>query len=403
MADSEKKSARFVYADNAATTQVSPKVLEAMLPYFKDKYGNPSSLYSLSREAAEAVEDARAKIAELLGARPNEIYFTASGSEADNWAVKGAARANMAKGRHIVTSKIEHHAVLHTCKALEKEGFEVTYLDVDSDGLVDPEEFREALRSDTILATVMYANNEIGTVQPISELAAIARERKIPFFTDAVQAVGNLPVDVKELGVDMLALSGHKINAPKGIGALYIKNGTRIKSLIDGGGQERGRRAGTENVPYIVGLARALEIAVARIPELERVRMMRDRLIDGILSTIPHSRLNGSREKRLPGNVNIAFEFIEGESLVLLLDSAGIAASTGSACSTASLEPSHVLLAIGLPHEKAHGSLRLSISHETTEEDVDYILEKLPPIVERLRAMSPLYEDFLRGKQVHST
>ena len=309
----------------------------------------------------------------------------------------------MAKGRHIVTSKIEHHAVLHTCKALEKEGFEVTYLDVDSDGLVDPEEFREALRSDTILATVMYANNEIGTVQPISELAAIARERKIPFFTDAVQAVGNLPVDVKELGVDMLALSGHKINAPKGIGALYIKNGTRIKSLIDGGGQERGRRAGTENVPYIVGLARALEIAVARIPELERVRMMRDRLIDGILSTIPHSRLNGSREKRLPGNVNIAFEFIEGESLVLLLDSAGIAASTGSACSTASLEPSHVLLAIGLPHEKAHGSLRLSISHETTEEDVDYILEKLPPIVERLRAMSPLYEDFLRGKQVHST
>lgn len=403
MADSEKKSARFVYADNAATTQVSPKVLEAMLPYFKDKYGNPSSLYSLSREAAEAVEDSRAKIAELLGARPNEIYFTASGSEADNWAVKGAARANMAKGRHIVTSKIEHHAVLHTCKALEKEGFEVTYLDVDSDGLVDPEEFREALRSDTILATVMYANNEIGTVQPISELAAIARERKIPFFTDAVQAVGNLPVDVKELGVDMLALSGHKINAPKGIGALYIKNGTRIKSLIDGGGQERGRRAGTENVPYIVGLARALEIAVARIPELERVRMMRDRLIDGILSTIPHSRLNGSREKRLPGNVNIAFEFIEGESLVLLLDSAGIAASTGSACSTASLEPSHVLLAIGLPHEKAHGSLRLSISHETTEEDVDYILEKLPPIVERLRAMSPLYEDFLRGKQVHST
>ena len=403
MADSEKKSARFVYADNAATTQVSPKELEAMLPYFKDKYGNPSSLYSLSREAAEAVEDARAKIAELLGARPNEIYFTASGSEADNWAVKGAARANMAKGRHIVTSKIEHHAVLHTCKALEKEGFEVTYLAVDSDGLVDPEEFREALRSDTILATVMYANNEIGTVQPISELAAIARERKIPFFTDAVQAVGNLPVDVKELGVDMLALSGHKINAPKGIGALYIKNGTRIKSLIDGGGQERGRRAGTENVPYIVGLARALEIAVARIPELERVRMMRDRLIDGILSTIPHSRLNGSREKRLPGNVNIAFEFIEGESLVLLLDSAGIAASTGSACSTASLEPSHVLLAIGLPHEKAHGSLRLSISHETTEEDVDYILEKLPPIVERLRAMSPLYEDFLRGKQVHST
>jgi len=395
-----EKTARFVYADNAATTPVSPEVLEAMLPFLKEKYGNPSSLYSVAREAASAVEDARAKIAGLLGAKPNEIYFTASGSEADNWAIKGAARANMAKGRHIVTSKIEHHAVLHTCEALEKEGFEVTYLPVDSEGIVDPDEFRKALRTDTVLAAIMYANNEIGTIQPIKELAAIAHERKIPFFTDAVQAVGHIPVNVAELGVDMLALSGHKINAPKGIGALYIKAGTRIKNLIDGGGQERGRRAGTENVPYIVGLARALEIAFARIPELERVRALRDRLIDGILSTIPYSRLNGSREKRLPGNVNVAFEFIEGESLVLLLDSVGICASTGSACSTASLEPSHVLLAIGLPHEKAHGSLRLSLSHGNTDEDVDYILEKLPPLVERLRAMSPLYEEFMRGEKI---
>jgi len=395
-----EKTARFVYADNAATTPVSPEVLEAMLPFLKEKYGNPSSLYSVAREAASAVEDARAKIAGLLGAKPNEIYFTASGSEADNWAIKGAARANMAKGRHIVTSKIEHHAVLHTCEALEKEGFEVTYLPVDSEGIVDPDEFRKALRPDTVLAAIMYANNEIGTIQPIKELAAIAHERKIPFFTDAVQAVGHIPVNVAELGVDMLALSGHKINAPKGIGALYIKAGTRIKNLIDGGGQERGRRAGTENVPYIVGLARALEIAFARIPELERVRALRDRLIDGILSTIPYSRLNGSREKRLPGNVNVAFEFIEGESLVLLLDSVGICASTGSACSTASLEPSHVLLAIGLPHEKAHGSLRLSLSHGNTDEDVDYILEKLPPLVERLRAMSPLYEEFMRGEKI---
>jgi cysteine desulfurase len=393
-------TARFVYADNAATTQVSPEVLEVMLPFFKDKYGNPSSLYSKAREASAAVEDSRAKIAELLGAKPNEIYFTGSGSEADNWAIKGAARANMAKGRHIITSKIEHHAVLHTCKSLEKEGFEVTYLDVDSGGLVDPDEFRKAMRADTILASVMFANNEIGTIEPIRELAAIAHERKIPFFTDAVQAVGNIPVNVADLGVDMLSLSGHKIHVPKGIGALYIKNGTRIKTLIDGGGQERGRRAGTENVPYIVGLARALEIAVGRLPEFERVRVLRDRLVNGVLSAIPYSRVNGTMEHRLPGNANFAFEFIEGESLVLLLDRVGIAASTGSACSTNSLEPSHVLLAIGLPHEKAHGSLRLSISQETTDEDIDYILEKLPPIVERLRAMSPLYEEFMRGEQV---
>ena len=393
---------RFIYADNAATTSVSAEVLEAMLPYFKEGYGNPSSLYSIARKSAKAVEESRAKIAELLGAKPNEIYFTASGSEADNWAIKGAARASIAKGRHIITSKIEHHAVLNTMKALEKEGFEITYLGVGEDGLVDPDEFRAALRTDTILATVMLANNEIGTIEPVGKLAAIAHERKVPFFTDAVQAVGHIPVNVAQLGVDMLALSGHKINAPKGIGALYIKNGTRVLNLIDGGGQERGRRGGTENVAYIVGLARALETAVARIPELERVRALRDRLIRGLTSAIPYSRVNGTLQSRLPGNANISFEFIEGESLVLLLDMAGIAASTGSACSSASLEPSHVLLAIGLPADKAHGSLRLTLSHETTDADVDYILEKVPPIVDRLRAMSPLYEEYMRGEKTFS-
>ncbi len=389
---------KFIYADNAATTRVIPEVLEVMLPYLSENYGNPSSLYSIARKSAKAVEEARAKIAELLGAKPNEIYFTASGSEADNWAIKGAAHAGMTKGRHIVTSKIEHHAVLHTMKSLEKEGFEVTYLGVNGDGLVDPDEFRASLRSDTILATVMLANNEIGVIEPVKELAAIAHERKIPFFTDAVQAVGHIPVNVAELGVDMLALSGHKINAPKGIGALYIKNGTRVTNLVDGGGQERSKRGGTENVAYIVGLAKALELAIARIPELERVRTLRNRLVEGILKAVPYSRLNGALEPRLPSNANFAFEFIEGEGLVLLLDMAGIAASTGSACSSASLEPSHVLLAIGLPAEKAHGSLRLSLSHETTDADVDYILEKVPPIIARLREMSPLYEEFTRGE-----
>jgi cysteine desulfurase NifS len=393
---------KFVYADNAATTKVSAEVLEAMLPYFKDDYGNPSSLYSIARKTAKDIEEARIKIANILGAKPNEIYFTASGSEADNWAIKGAAHAGKARGRHIITSKIEHHAVIHTMESLEKEGFEITYLGVDEGGLVNPDEFRAALRNDTILATVMLANNEIGTIEPIKELAAIAHERKIPFFTDAVQAVGHIPVNVAELGVDMLSLSGHKINAPKGIGALYIKNGTRVATLIDGGGQERGKRGGTENVAYIVGLARALETAVSRIPELERVRVLRNRLITEITSAIPYSRVNGTMDSRLPGNANISFEFIEGESLVLLLDMVGIAASTGSACSSASLEPSHVLLAIGLPAEKAHGSLRLTLSHDTTDADVDYIIEKLPPIVARLREMSPLYEEFTRGEKLFS-
>ncbi len=383
---------RIVYADNAATTNVSPAVLEEMLPCLTRSYGNPSSLYSLGREASELLSDARTRIADLLGARPTEIFFTSCGSESDNWAIKGAARANAARGKHIITTAYEHHAVLHSMESLKREGFDVTYLKVDSEGMIRPEELEAAIRPDTILVAMMYANNEIGTILPIREMAAVAHAHKgVLFFTDAVQAVGNIPVNVKDLGVDMLALSGHKIHAPKGIGVLYVKTGTRIVNLIDGGGQERGRRGGTENLPYIRGLAKALEIAVEQLPDMERVARLRDRLAEGI-SGIPHSRINGTMEHRLPGNLNVSFEFIEGESLTLLLDMEGICASTGSACSTASLEPSHVLLAIGLPHEKAHGSLRLTLSHENTEEDVDYILEKLPPIVERLRAMSPLSE-----------
>ncbi len=383
---------RFVYADNAATTSVSPEVLNAMLPYFGSEYGNPSSLYGLGRKSAEAIAEARAKIASLLGAKPNEIFFTSCGSESDNWAIKGAAHANMSKGKHIISTVYEHHAVLHTLDALKKDGFEVTLLEVDSEGLITPEQLEKAIRPDTILVAMMYANNEIGTILPIKELAEVAHAHKVPFFTDAVQAVGNIPIDVNDLGVDMLSLSGHKIHAPKGIGALYVKTGTRLHNLIDGGGQERRRRGGTENVAYIVGLSKALEIAIEQLPDMERIKKMRDRLADEIMK-IPATRINGSMEHRLPGNLNVAFEFIEGESLILLLDMAGIAASTGSACSTASLEPSHVLLSIGLPHEKAHGSLRLTLSHENTDEDVDYILEKLPPIVARLREMSPLYNN----------
>lgn len=382
---------RFVYADNAATTSVAPEVLEAMLPYFGPEYGNPSSLYSLGRSSAAAIADARAKIASLLGAKPTEIFFTSCGSEADNWAIKGVAHANAAKGKHIISTVYEHHAVLHTLEALKKEGFEVTLLKVDDEGLIRPEELEAAIRPDTILVAMMYANNEIGTILPIKQLAEVAHSHKIPFFTDAVQAVGNIPVNVNDLGVDLLSLSGHKIHAPKGIGALYIRTGTRIANLIDGGGQERRRRGGTENVPYIVGLAKALELAIEQLPDMERVASMRNRLAEE-MAKIPYSRINGSMEHRLPGNLNVAFEFIEGESLILLLDMVGICASTGSACSTASLEPSHVLLSIGLPHEKAHGSLRLTLSHDNTDEDVDYILEKLSPIVERLREMSPLYE-----------
>ena len=390
---------RFVYADNAATTPVSPEVIEAMAPCFSEVWGNPSSQHGKGYEAKAALDDARSRIASCLGCRPDEIYFTSCGTESDNWAIKGAAALMKKKGRtHIVTTKIEHHAVLHTCRALEKEGFEVTYVDVDSDGIVKMDELDAAITDKTALVAVMYANNEIGTVQPIREIAKLAKSRGALSFTDAVQAVGNLEIDLSTLGVDMLAMSGHKIHAPKGIGLLYVRRGVRIANLIDGGGQEKRKRGGTENLPYIVGLAKAVEIAVARIPELDKVREKRDRLIDGLLR-IPYSTLNGSRENRLAGNVNIGFEFVEGESILMWLDMAGICASTGSACSSASLDASHVLLAIGVPHEKAHGSIRLSISHETTDEDVDYILETLPPIIERLRELSPLWEDHLKTKR----
>ena len=388
---------RFVYADNAATTPVLPAVLDAMMPMFGEVYGNPSSLYEKGQEALSALTAAREKIASLLGCKPGEIFFTSCGSESDNWAIKGAAKANEKKGKHLITTAIEHHAVLGTMESLEKEGFEVTYLPVDSEGLISLDELEAAIRPDTTVIEIMYANNEIGVIEPVKEAAEIAHRHGCTFITDAVQAVGSIPVNVAELGVDMLSLSGHKLHAPKGIGVLYIKTGVRCRTFLDGGGQERGRRGGTENVAYAVGLAKALEIACDRLPQMERVRKLRDRLADGILSTIPYCRLNGSREKRLPGNVNISFEFIEGESMLLLLDRHGICASTGSACSSKSLEPSHVLLAIGLPHEKAHGSLRLTLSHENTDEDVDYILKVLPGVVARLREMSPLYDQVKNG------
>ena len=379
--------------DNAATTALNKEVLDAMMPYLTDIYGNPSSLHTFGQEAHKAVADAREKVARALNAADaeKEIIFTGCGTESDNWAIRGAAYANIRKGKHLITTKVEHHAVLHTMEALKKEGFEVTYLDVDEYGMVSPESVRNAIRDDTTLVAVMYANNEIGTVMPIAEIAKITKEKKVLFFTDAVQAIGHEKINLHELGADMLSCSGHKINAPKGTGFLYIRKGVGIRNLIEGGGQEKGKRSGTENVAYAVALAKALELACEQMPDLERVAAMRDRLIHEILAKIPDTRLNGHPTQRLPGNVNISFDFIEGESMILLLDSCGICASTGSACSNNSLEPSHVLLAIGLPHEKAHGSLRLSLSHETTDEDVDYILEKLPPIIQRLRDMSPLY------------
>ncbi|MBQ0010919.1 MAG: cysteine desulfurase NifS [Ruminococcus sp.] len=384
---------RFVYADNAATTKPDPRVIEAMMPCFSENWGNPSSLYGIGQEAKAVLNGAREKIASLMGCDAGEIFFTSCGTESDNWAIRGAALAGVKKGKHLITSKVEHHAVLHTMASLEREGFEVTYLDVDEFGRVSADAVRAAIRPDTTLVTVMFANNEIGTIMPIREIAEVCHEKGVVFFTDAVQAVGHVNMNLHELGVDMLSCSGHKINAPKGTGFLYIKKGTRVLNLIEGGGQERGKRSGTENVAYAVALAKALELALASIDDLKRVEAMRNRLMDEILRRVPYSRLNGPREGRLPGNLNISFEYIEGESMTLLLDSCGISASTGSACSNNSLEPSHVLLAIGLPHEKAHGSLRLSLSHENTDEDVSYILENLPPIVQRLRDMSPLYHE----------
>jgi len=392
--------AHFIYADNAATTPVSKSVLAAMEPFYTDFYGNPSSLYSVGREAKRPLELARETVADCLGALPNEIFFTSGGSEADNWAIKGVAHEQAKKGKkHIITSTFEHHAVLHSCEALEKEGFEVTYLDVHRDGLVRPEELEAAIREDTAIVTIMYANNEIGTIQPIAELGAICKKHGVIFHTDAVQAVGNVHINVNEQNIDLLSLSGHKFHAPKGVGSLFIRKGIKLPNLIDGGAQERGRRAGTENVAGIVGMSVALKEACANIDErTKRLTKMRDRLIDGALK-MERSRLNGDRVKRLPGNVNMCFEGIEGESLLLMLDLKGVCASSGSACTSGSLDPSHVLLAIGLPHEIAHGSLRLSFSEQNTEEDIDYILDVLPKIVERLRSMSPLWEEILSGEK----
>lgn len=394
--------ARLIYADNAATTPVSPSVFEAMKPFYTEIYGNPSSLYSVGREAKRHLELARADAAACLGAEPNELFFTSGGSEADNWAIKGAAHQLAKKGKkHIVTSKFEHHAVLHTCASLEKEGFTVTYLDVHPDGLVRPEEVEAAIREDTALVTIMYANNEIGTIQPIPEIGAICKKHGVLFHTDAVQAAGNVPIDIKAQNIDLLSLSAHKFHGPKGVGALVVRRGVQLPNLIDGGAQERGRRAGTENVAGVVGLSVALKEACATMEErVKRLTAMRDRLIDGALQ-IERSRLNGDRSKRLPGNVNLCFEGIEGESLLLLLDLNGVCGSSGSACTSGSLDPSHVLLAIGLPHEIAHGSLRLSLSDQNTEEDVDDILEILPGIVERLRDMSPLWEEIITGQKTY--
>ena len=386
------------YMDYSATTYVKPEVLDAMMPFFTEKFGNPSSFYGISRETKMAVDNARAQVAKAINCDPNEVYFTGGGSEADNWAIKGIATAHMKKGNHIITTKIEHHAVLHTCEFLEKFGFEVTYLDVNDEGFVDLKQLEEAITDKTILVSIMFANNEIGTIQPIKEIGALCREKKVLFHTDAVQAVGSVPVDVKEMNIDLLSLAGHKLYGPKGIGALYIRRGVRIDNLIHGGGQERGRRAGTENIPGVVGLGKAIEIATENIEENRaRLTVLRDKLIDGILERIPYARLNGPRgDKRLPGNSNISFEFIEGESILLSLDFEGICASSGSACTSGSLDPSHVLLAIGLPHEKAHGSLRTTLGAASTEEDVEKLLNELPPIIERLRNMSPLWYDFKR-------
>ncbi len=393
-----------IYLDNAATTRTAPEVVEAMLPFFSENYGNASSIYSLGSVSKKAVNQARRILADYLGAKPEEIYFTAGGTEADNWALKAAAEAYANKGKHIITTRIEHHAVLHTCEYLEKQGYEVTYVGVDENGIVKLQELEEAIRPDTILISVMYANNEIGTLQPIREVGQIAHERGILFHTDAVQAFGQLPINVDELHIDLLSASAHKVNGPKGVGCLYIRSGLKLRSFIHGGAQERSRRAGTENVPGIVGFGRAIERAVDIMPEkIRKETMLRDYLIEQIYEKIPYCRLNGDRTRRLPGNVNFSFQFIEGESLLILLDMKGVCGSSGSACTSGALDPSHVLLAIGLSHELAHGSLRLTLSEENTKEEMDTVVTAIKEIVERLRAMSPLYEDFMKKQRLAYT
>lgn len=391
---------RLIYLDNAATTKVDHEVFEAMKPYFEEVYGNASSMYSFAGKARKAVDDAREVIADYLGAKASEIYFTAGGSESDNWALKAVAFAKKEKGKHIITSKIEHHAILHTCEYLEKNGFEVTYLDVDEHGLVSIEKLKQAIREDTILISIMFANNEIGTIEPIKEIGAVAHEHGIVFHTDAVQAYGHVPIHVDEMNIDLLSASGHKINGPKGIGIMYLRDSVKIGAFVHGGAQERGRRAGTHNTPGIVGFAKATELAVQTMEKrASHERELRDYLIDRVLKEIPYSRLNGHPTKRLSNNANFCFRFIEGESLLIMLDQKGICGSSGSACTSGSLDPSHVLLAIGLPHEIAHGSLRLTLSEETTKEEIDYTVDQLKQIVDRLRNMSPLYEDFIKGEQ----
>lgn len=391
---------RFVYADNAATTKISAPVLDAMMPWLTDGYGNPSSIYALGREAGFAIKAAREKVAACLNAAPEEIYFTGCGSESDNWALKGTMHRLAAKGkRHLITSVFEHHAILHACAALEKEGFEVTYLPIDENGMISVQQVAGAIREDTALVSIMYANNEIGTIQPIPEIGKLCHEKGVLFHTDAVQAVGHVPIDVKAQNIDMLSLSGHKLHAPKGVGVLYVRKGLSFPNLIDGGEQERGRRAGTENVASIIGLGKAMEIACADIAgTAAKVRPMRDRIIDGLID-LPMCRLNGDRERRLAGNVNMSFVGAEGEALLLSLDLRGICASSGSACTTGSLDPSHVLLALGLCHEVAHGSLRITINEETTQEDVDHIIQSVREVVTQIRAMSPLWDDIQSGKK----
>lgn len=391
---------KLIYLDNAATTKVKEEVYEAMQPYFQELYGNPASIYKFAGQAKQAMENARAAVADFLGAKPEEIYFTGGGSESDNWALKATAFAKREKGRHIITSRIEHHAVLHTCEYLEKLGYEVSYIDVDENGVIKLDELKAAIRQDTILISVMFANNEIGTIQPIKEIGEIAHAHGIIFHTDAVQAYGHEHIDVNEMNIDILSASGHKINGPKGIGIMYLRNSVKIGSFIHGGSQERGRRAGTHNTPGIVGFGKATEIAKRDLDKRHAYeKELRDYLIDRVLAEVPYTRLNGHRTNRLSNNANFSFPFIEGESLLIMLDQKGIAGSSGSACTSGTLDPSHVLLAIGLPHEIAHGSLRLTLSDETTKEEIDYVVEELKKIVERLRSMSPLYEDFIKEQK----